>query len=99
MGVGPLNDGTFLNTSVRSIHVARISVGTAVSGNSACLALSLNKSQRKLLRKGMCVLEEPAETSLAFDAEMEIISGSGFNRTTIQKNYQTMVHILNVKQA
>jgi len=97
--VGLLNDGNFLNIAVRSIHVARINVGTAVSGNSACLGLSLNKSQRKLLRKGMVVLEEPVDTSLIFDAEMEIIKGSGFDRATIQKNYQTMVHILNVKQA
>ena len=58
--VGPLNDGRFLNTVVKSIHLARTSVGTVVSGNTACLALCLNKGQRKLLRKGMVVLEEPA---------------------------------------
>jgi len=97
--VGPLNDGSFLNTVVKSIHLARTSVGTVVSGNTACLALSLNKGQRKLLRKGMVVLDKPAEVSSVFEAMMFVTKGSGVDGTTIGNNYQTMVHILHMKQA
>mmetsp|Transcript_23495 Transcript_23495/g.27739 ORF Transcript_23495/g.27739 Transcript_23495/m.27739 type:complete len:471 (+) Transcript_23495:134-1546(+) len=97
--VGPLNDGSFLNTMVKSIHLARTSVGTAISGNTACLALSLDKGQRKLLRKGMVVLDEPAEVSSVFEATMFVTKGSGVDGTTIGNNYQTMVHILHMKQA
>jgi len=97
--VGPLSDGKFLNTVVKSIHLARTNVGMVVSGNTACLALSLNKGQRKLLRTGMTVLEQPAEASRVFEAEMVVMKGSGVDGTTIRKNYQTMVHILHVRQA
>jgi len=96
--VGPLNDGSYMKTMVKSIHLARTNVRSAVAGNNACLALALSKNQRKLLRKGMVVLEEPLAPSMTFETEMVVVKGSGVDGTTIKEGYQTMVHILHVKQ-
>ena len=96
--VGPLDDGSYMTTMVKSIHLARTHVRSVVAGNNACLALALNKNQRKLLRKGMVVLEEPLTPSMTFEAEMVVVKGSGVDGTTIKEGYQTMVHILHVKQ-
>ena len=87
-----------MTTMVKSIHLARTHVRSVVAGNNACLALALNKNQRKLLRKGMVVLEEPLTPSMTFEAEMVVVKGSGVDGTTIKEGYQTMVHILHVKQ-
>jgi len=97
--LGPIGDGEFLKTAVKSIHLARTNVRTTVAGNTACLALALSKDQRKLLRKGMVVLEKPIEATRVVEAEMFVIKGSGVDGTTIRKNYQTMLHILHVRQA
>lgn len=96
--VGPLADGDYIKTTAKSFHVARTHVPTILAGNTACIALSLNKSQRKLLRKGIYCLEEPVTPSITFEAEMTIMKGSGVDGTTIKKGYETMVHILHVKQ-
>ncbi len=95
--IGPVN-GLFVSTTVKSIHIARTLVRSAVSGNNACLALTLNKEHRKMIRSGMVVLEHEAETSEFFEADMLILKGSGVDGTTIRSNYETMVHILHMKQ-
>lgn len=51
-----------------------------------------------MIRKGMVVLEFPAETSSIFEADMSMLKGSGVDGTTIRKNYETMIHILHMKQ-
>ena len=73
MCVGPLDDGKFLNTMVKSIHLARKNVGMTVAGNTACLALSLNKSERRFLKREMAVLKQASESCRVFEAEMVII--------------------------
>ena len=70
----------------------------AVAGNTACLTLSLNKSERRFLKRGMAVLKQASESCRVFEAEMVIIKGSGVDGTTIRNKYQTVVHILNVRQ-
>jgi len=95
--VGPVN-GNFIATHIKSAHIARNHVSSVISGNNACLALSLNKHERKMIRKGMLVLEHPVETSSVFETEIFIIKGPGVDGTTIRKNYETMVHILHMKQ-
>jgi elongation factor 1-alpha len=99
--VGPSGtDGEFIKTSVKSIHLSRVSVNKTIAGNSACLALSMDKKQRKLLRRGMVILKNPDNASQVFEADMFVMKGSGIiDGTTIRKKYQTMVHILHVKQA
>jgi len=95
--IGPMDDGTFIKTVVKSAHIARIHTSHVTSGQSACLALSMKKEDRLKLRKGMVALqtENPFSTKY-FDAEICVLKGEG---TTIRKSYQAYVHILNVRQS
>mmetsp|Transcript_25550 Transcript_25550/g.36649 ORF Transcript_25550/g.36649 Transcript_25550/m.36649 type:complete len:704 (-) Transcript_25550:51-2162(-) len=94
--VGPTDDGTFIKTIAKSAHIARINTTHVTAGQSACLALSLNKDLRKKLRRGMVVLRENATSTKFFDAEICVLKGEG---TTIRRSYQAFVHILNVRQS
>lgn len=94
--VGPMDDGTFMKTVAKSAHIARINTNDITAGQSACLALALNKELRKKLRRGMVVLRENPSSTLEFDAEICVLKGEG---TTIRKSYQAYVHILNVRQS
>jgi len=99
--VGPLpNQGSneFLRSTVKSIEISRVNVASIVAGNSATLALSLTKEQRKMIRKGMVVLKEPNRTTDTFEAEMVLLKAAGMDGTTIREGYQTMLHILHIKQ-
>lgn len=94
--VGPTNDGTFMKTVAKTAHIARINTAHVTSGQSACLALGLNKELRKKLRRGMVVLKEAPTSTKEFDAEICVLKGEG---TTIRRSYQAYVHILNVRQS
>ena len=94
--IGPTNDGTFLKTVAKTAHIARINTAHITSGQSACLALALNKEVRKKLRRGMVVLKESPTSTKEFDAEICVLKGEG---TTIRRSYQAYVHILNVRQS
>jgi small GTP-binding protein len=97
--VGPFADGSFVETQIKSIQVARKDVKSIMAGNTACSALTLNKDQKRLIRKGMVVLQEPPdEISSQFEAEILALKGKGVDGTTIKKNYETMVHVLHIKQ-
>jgi len=94
--VGPTDDGSFMKTVAKSAHIARINTNHITSGQSACLAFSLNKEMRKKLRRGMVVLKENPTSTREFDAEICVLKGEG---TTIRRSYQAYVHILNVRQS
>ena len=94
--VGPTDDGSFMRTVAKSAHIARINTAHVTSGQSACLAFSLNKDMRKKLRRGMVVLKEGPTSTKEFDAEICVLKGEG---TTIRRSYQAYVHILNVRQS
>jgi GTPase len=94
--VGPTDDGTFMKTVAKSAHIARINTTHITSGQSACLAFSLNKEMRKKLRRGMVVLQDNPTSTREFDAEICVLKGEG---TTIRRSYQAYVHILNVRQS
>jgi len=94
--VGPTDDGSFMKTVAKSAHIARMNTSHITSGQSACLAFSLNKEMRKKLRPGMVVLKDSPTSTKKFDAEICVLKGEG---TTIRKSYQTYVHILNVRQS
>jgi len=96
--LGPCADGTSIQTQVKSLHIASTHVDYIGAGNNACLGLALSKDDKKLVRKGMVVLEHPVESSLVFEAEMAILKGKGVDGATIRQNYETMVHVLHVKQ-
>lgn len=94
--VGPVDDGSFMKTVAKSAHIARINTSHITSGQSACLAFSLNKEMRKKLRRGMVVLKDNPTSTRQFDAEICVLKGEG---TTIRRSYQAYVHILNVRQS
>jgi len=94
--VGPTDDGSFMKTVAKSAHIARINTCHVTSGQSACLAFSLNKDMRKKLRRGMVVLQDSPTSTKEFDAEICVLKGEG---TTIRRSYQAYVHILNVRQS
>ncbi|EEC51034.1 predicted protein, partial [Phaeodactylum tricornutum CCAP 1055/1] len=94
--VGPTDDGSFMKTVAKSAHIARINTAHVTAGQSACLALALNKDMKRRLRRGMVVLEESPTSTRQFDAEICVLKGEG---TTIRRSYQAYVHILNVRQS
>lgn len=94
--VGPLDDGTFVQTMVKSAHIARTPSNSLKAGQSASMCMSLNKNERKFLRKGMVILKEnPKRSCVSFVSEICVMKG---DHTTIRRNYQAFVHILNVRQ-
>jgi elongation factor 1-alpha len=93
--VGPTDDGTFLRTTAKSAHIARINTSHVTAGQSATIAFSLGKEMRKKLRRGMVVVMNNPTSTREFDAEICVLKGEG---TTIRKSYQAYVHILNVRQ-
>lgn len=96
--VGPLNDGSYMKTVIRSIQVYRTNVSSVISGTNAGLSLVLSKDQRKMLRQGMVVLSQPSPATRVFEAEMIMIKGYGVDGTTIKVGYETMAHVLHIKQ-
>jgi len=96
--VGPTSNGSFMKTVAKSAHIARINTTHIMSGQSACLAVLLNKELRNNLRRGMVVLRDSPTSTRHFDAEICVLKGEA---TTIRqsKSYQAFVHILNVRQS
>jgi elongation factor 1-alpha len=94
--VGPTDDGSYMKTVAKSAHIARINTTHVTAGQSACLALALNKELRKKLRRGMVIVKANPTSTLQFDAEICVLKGEG---TTIRRSYQAYVHILNVRQS
>lgn len=96
--LGPCADGTFIQTQAKSFHIACTHVNSIIAGTTACLGLALGKDEKRLVRKGMSVLEHPVATSFVFEADMAILKGKGVDGTTIRPDYETMVHVLHIKQ-
>jgi len=94
--VGPMDDGSFIKTIVKSMHIARTATATVMAGQSACLALGLSKIDRKKLRRGQVILASDAHGVREFDAEICVLRG---DHTTIRRNYQSYAHILMVRQS
>jgi len=96
--IGPLKDGTFIKTTVKTVHVARTEVDHVWAGHDACFALSLTKTQRKLLngRTGIVALKIPVPPSTSFNADIFLMKGDPV--TMINGRYQTMVHILHLRR-
>ena len=94
--VGPLEDGTYIQTLVKSAQIHRTAISGLHAGMTACMALALVKADRKLLRRGMAILKEnPGSAAMSFVAEVAVMKG---DHTTIRRNYQAFLHILNIRQ-
>ena len=75
--IGPMQDGSFLETRALSAHLARINTTHITAGQSATLALDLDPSQWWQLRRGMVVLKDPPgplSATRQFDAEICVLS-------------------------
>ena len=96
---GPLSGGSFIRTTVKSIHVAQTPVDEAWAGHSACFAVSMTKKQRNMLsRKGTVILSEPMqESAVGFTADICLATGDSV--TMVKGQTQTTMHILHSKQS
>jgi GTPase len=90
--IGPLKDGTYVKTGVKTVHVARTEVDRVWAGHDACFALSLTKSHRKMLSacKGVVALKIPVPPTKSFAAEIFLMKVDPV--TMIHGRYQTTVY-------
>eukprot|EP01083_Nonionella_stella_P242170 844962_1 len=65
--VGPLNDGSYLKTVIKSAQISRTNVSSITSGNFVGLSFALSKDQKKMLRKGMVALDQPIPATRIFE--------------------------------
>ncbi|PFH36181.1 elongation factor Tu GTP binding domain-containing protein [Besnoitia besnoiti] len=99
--LGPDKTGAFRNVVVRSIHYKRTPVTCAARGQavSMCIRATSKKEQlkRAAFRKGMVLLEPslPLRACWEFLASVVLLH----HNTTIQRGYQCVIHIGNVRQA
>jgi len=93
--LGPNSNGHFRQAVVKSIHVKQNPATRVAAGSAACFALK--KERRSDIRKGMVLLDAHAkpEAVWEFDAEIVVL----YHSTTIQSNYQPVVHCGTVRQS
>lgn len=93
--LGPLMNGEFIKTKVKSIHVKHKDVKEASAGLYSCVCLK--NINRKIIKKGMVLLGENAPQKIykTFWAKITIIQSQ---HTTIRVGYQPYLHIGQVRQ-
>jgi len=93
--IGPFEDGSARVVRVRSIHVNRVSVSKAFSGQDVCLALT--NIEYGEVAKGMCVLDKNVKMKPIrfFEARVTVLH----HPTTIWRGYNAVAHIHTVRQA
>lgn len=99
--VGPMKDGTYVKSVVRSIHVAQTDVDYTYAGHSACFAISsLTKSQRSALsKKGMVALKEVPDSPAIRTFKADLVMLRGEPVTVTKDQFVATAHILHLKQA
>jgi len=92
---GPDSLGRFSKVEFKGIHNKRVAVDSAQAGQSCSFAVK--KIKRSQVRKGMLLVDPKVEpkASWTFSAEILILNHS----TSVQLNYQPVVHIGTVRQA
>lgn len=100
--LGPFGiHGTFINVSVRSIHVKRVLSEQVVAGRYACLKLkpvdAKKKLERKMVKKGMVVVSEKTPKAVkTFDARIIVYRT---HSTTIRVCYEPVLHVRSLRTA
>lgn len=92
---GPDSNGHFQSTIVRSMQRKRADVATAEAGQ--CVALALKRVKRAAVRKGMVIVHKtdtPPKATRQFEGQVLIL----YHNTTMQRNYQAMLHCGAVRQ-
>lgn len=105
--LGPMKDGTYAKATVRSIHVAQTDVDHTYAGHSACLAISLAKTQRFALARGgvrrmmrgmVAVKELPNPSAIrSFKADLVMLRGEPV--TVTKGQFNATAHVLHLKQS
>lgn len=93
--LGPFSDGSFRLVRVKSIHICRVSVDEASSGQDACLALA--NVEYGEVEKGMCLAGEGVKVKpvRSFEARVTILH----HPTTIRRGYNATIHIHTIREA
>ncbi|KAF8502050.1 GTP-binding protein 1 [Russula emetica] len=92
---GPDSNGTYAPTVVKTMQRKRADVTTAVAGQT--VALALKHVPRAAVRKGMVIVhrtEIPPRAVRRFEGQVLIL----YHNTTMQPNYQAMLHCGAVRQ-
>ncbi|KAI8992990.1 P-loop containing nucleoside triphosphate hydrolase protein [Trametes punicea] len=92
---GPDSNGNFHATTVKSIERKRARVPSADAGQ--CVSLALKRVRRTDVRKGMVIVhrtETPPKAVRQFEGQVLIL----YHNTTLQRNYQAMLHCGAVRQ-
>ena len=92
--VGPLEDGTFMKTTVKSAHVSRLNTLYITAGQSACLAFTLNKDMKKRLRRGMVVLSSAPQSQSSSKNSSLPSTNIATNEPKATKNFTAEICVL-----
>ena len=92
--LGPDGNGVFKPVQIRGIHAKRVPVRSVNAGVSASFALK--KIKRNQIRKGMVMLHKSLSPRATWEFEAEIVIL--FHSTTINVNYQPVIHVGTVRQ-
>lgn len=93
--LGPDANGNYQTTVVKSIQRKRAPVNSAEAGQ--CVSLALKRVRKAAVRKGMVLVhksETPPRAIRKFQGQVLIL----YHNTTLQKNYQAMLHCGAVRQ-
>ncbi|KAJ7770235.1 GTP-binding protein 1 [Mycena maculata] len=93
--LGPDSNGHYLSSVVKSMQRKRANVTTAEAGQ--CVSLALKRVRRAAVRKGMVLVHKtdaPPKAVRQFEGQVLIL----YHNTTLQKNYQAMLHCGAVRQ-
>ncbi|TFY80986.1 hypothetical protein EWM64_g3024 [Hericium alpestre] len=92
--LGPDSTGHFMPTAVKSMQRKRADVMTAEAGQTVSCALK--RMKRASVRKGMVMVhkEDAPRAVRQFEGQVLIL----YHNTTLQKNYQAMLHCGAVRQ-
>lgn len=93
--LGPDANGSYRVTAVKSIHRKRATVTSAEAGQ--CVSLALKRIKRAEVRKGMVLVpktDTPPRAISRFEGQVLIL----YHNTTLQRNYQAMLHCGAVRQ-
>ncbi|KAJ7262166.1 GTP-binding protein 1 [Mycena haematopus] len=93
--IGPDSNGNYQSTVVKSMQRKRANVTTAEAGQ--CVSLALKRVRKAAVRKGMVLVhktDNPPKAVRQFEGQVLIL----YHNTTLQKNYQAMLHCGAVRQ-
>ncbi|KAF5354728.1 hypothetical protein D9756_005278 [Leucocoprinus leucothites] len=93
--LGPDANGNYRVTAVKSMHRKRAIVASAEAGQ--CVSLALKRVKRAEVRKGMVLVpktDTPPRAISRFEGQVLIL----YHNTTLQRNYQAMLHCGAVRQ-